>query len=125
MKNYSVTINWINIRLKDKVTTEVIHLASNEDHAFEIALATLKARNKEFLKWVECSIVEVDYSNHSNLGNAVLNQIEADMGVADFTAWGVLIEALCTNPDNVALLTAYLSDSAQKNLKDGSTSKRY
>lgn len=125
MKNFSVTINWVNLRLKEKTTVDTVHLANDEDHAFEIALASLKARNTDFLKWNNCSIQEVVYPKSNDLGNAVLNQVEADMGMADFTSWSQLIEALCLNPDNVNLLTEYLSEFELNRLNKGLTTKRY
>lgn len=60
MKNYIVTINWATLNGNLKTYIERIHLASTEDHAFEVALAKLKlAKKKHFSKWLDADVMEV------------------------------------------------------------------
>jgi hypothetical protein len=59
------------------------------------------------------------------LEHSFLNQVEADLEQSDFTAFSELMEMLLKNKENQDLIFNYLSDSAQKNLKQGVTFNRY
>lgn len=51
------------------------------------------------------------------LEQAVLNQIEADLNDYDFEAYSEMMELLMKDEKNIEILYQYLSDTAQKNLK--------
>lgn len=59
------------------------------------------------------------------LEHSVLNQIQADLQDNDFDAYSELMMKLLKNEDNREILFNYLSQSAQENLKEGITTKRY
>lgn len=59
------------------------------------------------------------------LEQAVLNQIEADLNDNDFEAYSEMIGLLLKDEKNIEILYQYLSDTAQKNLKEDKTVIRY
>lgn len=60
------------------------------------------------------------------LEHAVVNQLESDFHDNDFDAMSEMIALLIDSSEgNRNILFNYLSDSAQDNLKDGITFKRY
>lgn len=59
------------------------------------------------------------------LEHAVVNQLESDFHDNDFDAMSEMIALLLESESNRSILFNYLSDSAQQNLKDGKTVKRY
>ena len=59
------------------------------------------------------------------LEHAVLNQLEIDLDEHDYEAVSELLELLLKDESNRKILYNYLSDLAQKNLKEGKTVKRY
>lgn len=59
------------------------------------------------------------------LEHAVVNQLESDFYDNDFDAMSEMIALLLESESNKNILFNYLSDSAQQNLKDGKTVKRY
>lgn len=60
------------------------------------------------------------------LEHAFLNQIETDLDERDFDAFSEMFVTLITNcPDAEQIIHNYLSDTAQQNLKEGLTHKRY
>ena len=59
------------------------------------------------------------------LEHAVVNQLESDFHDNDFDSMSEMIALLLESEDNRSILFNYLSDSAQQNLKDGKTFKRY
>ncbi len=64
--------------------------------------------------------------NNKLLEHAVLNQLQADFGDADFDAYSEMFNLLIgTFPEAKNILFEYLSDTAQKNLEEGETFKRY
>ena len=63
--------------------------------------------------------------NNKLLMHEVLNQIEADINDFDFDAFDELMEKLLQSNMNKELFFSFLSDSAQKNIRDGLTVCRY
>lgn len=59
------------------------------------------------------------------LEHAVLNQLESDINEWDYDSYSKLIGNLLKNEENKKILFSYLSQSAQENLKEGTTTKRY
>ena len=59
------------------------------------------------------------------LEQAVLNQIESDLNDYDFEAYSEMMELLLKDEKNIEVLYQYLSDTAQKNLKEENTAIRY
>lgn len=59
------------------------------------------------------------------LEHEVLNQIEADLNDNDYESISEMLQKLMESPISKEILYQYLSDSAQKNLKEGLTKKRY
>jgi hypothetical protein len=59
------------------------------------------------------------------LEQAVLNQIEADLNDGDFESFSEMMEQLLKDEKNRLILFNYLSDTAQKNLKESKTVIRY
>lgn len=59
------------------------------------------------------------------LEHAILNQLEIDLDEHDYDAVSEMLELLLQDKRNQDILFNYLSDSAQKNLKEGKTVKRY
>ena len=59
------------------------------------------------------------------LEQAVLNQIEADLNDSDFDAFSEMMQLLMKDEKNRLILFNYLSDTAQKNLKESKTVIRY
>lgn len=59
------------------------------------------------------------------LEHAVLNQLEIDLDEQDYDAVSEMLELLLQDKRNQEILFNYLSDSAQKNLKESKTVKRY
>ena len=63
--------------------------------------------------------------NTEALEHEVLNQIEADLLDKDFEAYSEMMQLLLKNEENKNILFNYLSDSAQENVKENLTFKRY
>lgn len=60
------------------------------------------------------------------LEHAVINQIESDLGDNDFAALSEMLQNLISGKyDNTEILYQYLGDTAQENLKEGLTVKRW
>jgi hypothetical protein len=59
------------------------------------------------------------------LEHEVLNQIEADINDNDYESVSEMLQKLMESPISKEILYQYLSDSAQKNVKEGLTKKRY
>lgn len=76
----------------------------------------------------EYQVVENTTPHHdlNALGNAVLNQVEADLqDGSDFNPWSDLIAVLCEREENIEILRNYLSEIARQNLDEGKTHLRY
>lgn len=76
----------------------------------------------------EYSVAEITTPHHdlNALGNAVLNQVEADLqDGSDFNPWSELIAVLCQREENLEILRDYLSETARQNLDEGKTHLRY
>ena len=76
----------------------------------------------------EYRVVEGSTPHHdlNALGNAVLNQVEADLqDGTDYNPWSDLIAVICENDENIEMLRNYLSETARQNLDDGKTHLRY
>lgn len=76
----------------------------------------------------EYSVVDASTPHHdlNALGNAVLNQVEADLqDGSDFNPWSDLIAVLCEREENIEILRNYLSETARQNLDEGKTHLRY
>lgn len=69
----------------------------------------------------------MDLNNIKNddLEHAVINQLEADFGDQDFDAMSELLQILMKSENNREILFNYLGDTAQENVKEGLTNKRY
>ena len=63
--------------------------------------------------------------NKELLEQVVLNQIEADLNDNDFEAYSEMMSLLLEDEKNLDILFEYLSDTAQKNLKEEKTPIRY
>lgn len=59
------------------------------------------------------------------LEHSVINQLEADFGDKDFIGMSEMLGQLMEIEEAKWILWHYLSDSAQKNIVDGLTVKRY
>lgn len=63
--------------------------------------------------------------NKDALEHAVINQLEADFEDQDYDSMSEMLQMLMKDDNNVEILINYLSDTAQENLTEGKTFKRY
>ena len=63
--------------------------------------------------------------NKNLLNHAVINQLEADFAGEDFDAMDEMLQLLMKSDDNCNILHEYLSDTAQRNLEESLTTKRW
>ena len=63
--------------------------------------------------------------NKNLLNHAVINQLDADLAGEDYEAMDEMLQLLMKSDENCNILHEYLSDTAQKNLKEGWTTKAW
>jgi hypothetical protein len=63
--------------------------------------------------------------NMELLNHAVINQLDGDLAGQDYDALDEMLQALMKDEKNVDILHNYLGDTAQKNLKEGWTTKNW
>jgi len=60
-----------------------------------------------------------------NLIHAVINEIERDFNIKDYSALDEMLSLLVKDENNVKILKGYLSDKELEMLNNGVTEKRY
>ena len=63
--------------------------------------------------------------NKNLLNHAVINQLDADLAGEDYDAMDEMLQLLMKSDDNCNILHEYLSDTAQRNLEEGLTTKNW
>ena len=63
--------------------------------------------------------------NKDALEHAVINQLESDFEDQDYDSMSEMLQLLMKDDNNVEILINYLSDTAQENLAECRTFKRY
>lgn len=124
--------NWNSIKVGDKIydvnfswdkepLCSVYEVINNQTSTvgFPLSIIDILGTKKEYFG---DDYFEID---DELLEHSVLNQIESDISDMDFDAYSELIMKLLKNKDNKKILFNYLSQSAQENLKEGTTTKRY
>lgn len=115
-KIYDVNFSW-----DDEPLCSVYEVINNQTSTVGVSLSIINilGTKKEYFG---DDYFEID---DELLGHSVLNQIESDIRDMDFDAYSELMMKLLKNKDNKKILFNYLSQSAQENLKEGTTTKRY
>ena len=124
--------NWNSIKVGDKICDvnfswdeeplcSVYEVINNQTSTVGVSLSIINilGTKKEYFG---DEYFEID---EELLEHSVLNQIESDINDMDFDAYSELMMKLLKNKDNKKILFNYLSQSAQENLKEGTTTKRY